>query len=244
MKIRPALLISFLCAAILFCFIAYIFRHEFILRGRINDRMVLKADFLTHLPGPLFIDSEGGDAQSAEAIGKLIYNRNKSIYILSECSSACAEFFIPAAKKISVSRDSLIGFHRNDLMAYSFLSGTSSFSRYCGMERVLWLSKIYKERRLNINFNKEIISKLGIEPIYDSNLSKGGGCYRMVSTSIRSVWYPTSWQLRHLLGIKIGHPICADDERCWKSALHDATLEGSSYVVGDQVYTGGGRERQ
>ncbi len=205
--------------------------------------MVEKARFLVNLPGPIFIDSAGGDVGSAEIISKIIYNNNKDIFILGECSSACSEYFIPAARRVYSSRNSLIGFHRSDLMAPDFFSDKNKLSRYCGFDRLKWLSKLYKEKNFNPHFYRQTISHIRLSYVYSSNLNAGSGCYNFVSSATANLWYPTSQQLKTGLGLDLGHDICADNEGCWKKAIDETFIEKELLVVGDRYYWSPGRRQ-
>jgi len=237
-KWRPIGLI-FVASGLFTCIlltILYLYRDKFVLSGVTDIKMERKALFLSAIPLPILVDSYGGSASHAMNVSKIIYSRQKSIFITGECSSSCAEFILPAARKVYASEGALIGFHRDDLMAMDFFRSDQERHAYCGADRAAWMVDLYKRQNLNVSFYKNVELKLDIKPSYNVKGSYDNGCVKMFSSSAHEMWYPTSYQLKEMLGIDIGHPICADSDICWKRKLAEGSVRGMSYIVGDKVY--------
>jgi hypothetical protein len=229
--ITMCLLVTFLGFLVL-----YTERRAFILTGPIDAEMERKAGRIINIPGPVFVDTGGGDASTAENIAKLMVSRGKSIFILNECSSACAEILIPAAKHVYATENSIIGFHRNDLMALSYFRTPEELNKYCEVERFNWLKSLYSERGLNPYFYKMTADKLGIVPVYGTYWGKGRNCENMITASAEDMWFPTSIQIKKYLGLDLGHPICADRKACWMPYLEKTGLAGDKYIIGDEFF--------
>ncbi|MEL6686315.1 MAG: hypothetical protein AAFP97_01690 [Pseudomonadota bacterium] len=59
----------------------------------------------------IFIDSLGGVVDSAIAIGLKIYDSGKPLHVGVMCFSSCANYIVPAARKIVLSKRTIIAFH-------------------------------------------------------------------------------------------------------------------------------------
>ncbi len=213
----------------------------FSLSGRVDGDMERKATWLVLVPGPLIIDSPGGKADSAFNISKILYKSRKSIFIRGECSSACAEYFIPSASKVYASRDAAIGYHITDFLDDDKGLAASGLPS-CSSERRLWLKKLYQHRSLDPNFYKQTVGELGIQTLPSSLVRQNESCYTQAFTYTRAeIWYPTSGDLKKYLNLDIGHPICADSEKCGQRLLDTlpyakARVLGQAVVIGRRLY--------
>ena len=63
----------------------------------------------------LIVKSPGGDAQYGYRAARIIYEEGHKLIITEYCSSACAEFLLPAAKSLVFDKSPLIGFHGSPL---------------------------------------------------------------------------------------------------------------------------------
>lgn len=210
--------------------------------GEIDYAMVRKAKFATMLPGDLYISSNGGDASAALEFSKLIVKRSKAVHIEDMCISACAEFIIPSASRVYVSKKTLIGYHISDFIVWSHLP-INLRKDYCGSKRYAWLHSAYSMKGLNTNFYQEIDRRLEFKISDAGFIYDGGSCYEVNMTSSKSIWFPNSDQLRDLLNINFSGNICSDDEICWRSRLQHTFPHNAKYVVGNQEFTHGQQAR-
>jgi len=192
------------------------------------------ANFLVKLPIPVIVDSYGGNADSAYRISKLIFMNKKNLVVLNDCLSACAEYFIPSAKHVTVSQKSLIGYHVGDFMNDTY--GTEQeIENDCNFQRISWLRRLYTARNLNQEFYKQTQVRLGLKAVFIKRDFKKK-CTTLFFTYEKSMWFPTSDQLNKFLNLKLSKRICADNVKCWKSNIDSWAPEGAYYVVGDRVY--------
>ena len=107
----------------------------------------------------IFIDSLGGHVIGSMAIGLKIHDSGKTLYVGTRCFSSCANYIVPASKKIILSDKSIIAFH-----------GTASSAFH---EDYIVIPSI-KFRDIGISIEDSIISRLnvtkGVNPheFYDS----------------------------------------------------------------------------
>ena len=222
----PAALLLSVCALVFNCIY---------LSGDINDRMAEKAEKAMLVPLPLIVNSNGGSARYAEIISHSIYNKNKSILVLGNCLSACAEYFIPAAKHVYVTSKSLIGYHVSDFMAEDYFRSPDDLKKYCGFKRLVWLKFLYKERELNSNFYKITYKILQFKPIYNDKLFHNDNCTEVITTQGPAMWFPDSEQLKSDLGLNIDNKICSDSQYCWGRRLSKLGGLSSGYIVGSKL---------
>ena len=213
-----------------------------VLSGEVNAAMQRKSSWLVKLPGPLFVKSGGGNADIARSIAERIRNHDKAIYILDDCSSACAEFFIPAARKVYASDKAVIGYHVSEFWLPYFEGDTAKQTEICGYANLLWLRQVYGERHLKAEFSKEVIKRLGAQPVYGMAPPEPMRCRPPFYASLRArMWYPTSQQLSQKLGLNIGHAICADNSKCAQTIIDREPFarpkfRGEAIVIGEVLY--------
>jgi hypothetical protein len=235
-------LVSILAVGLLFL------QRAIVLEGDVDEAMRRKAEWVIHVPGPVYVDTGGGNADQAWAIAKMIRGHGKNLQILGECTSACAEYFIPAAKRVYVTKQSLIGYHQNDHLDDVYVTRAPERIIVCDAERRDWLKVLYRERGLNSDFYQMTMEKLGTEMLYLESMVKREPYNNCIEPAFAhhtaEIWFPTSRQLKENLGLKIDGPICADDEQCWKRRLEEEAappqprvVGSGKYVVGDVIYT-------
>ena len=59
----------------------------------------------------LIIDSAGGDGLAGIQIGRAIRGKNVTMIVKGVCLSACAQYLLPAARHVTITNGSIIGFH-------------------------------------------------------------------------------------------------------------------------------------
>ncbi|WP_425990263.1 hypothetical protein [Brevundimonas sp. TWP2-3-2] len=200
--------------------------------GRIDEDVAEQFQSRLQDGATVELDSLGGDASSAWHIGQELYDARATVEVKNNCVSACAEFLLPAARQLFVSPRSLIGYHGGDFMfdrlARRFLNNVS----FVDPERLSWLEVLYGERRLSRNFSAEVQQRLDVRFVRRDN---SADVPQLAIFSVNSLWFPTSDQLRNLLGLPIAGPVCADDRRCWEPRIVAISRAGERMVVGDQV---------
>ena len=68
----------------------------------------------------LIINSRGGSALFALKIAKYIIENDLELLVIDDCSSACAEYILPAARRVNFKNSPVLAFHGN-LLAYNEL---------------------------------------------------------------------------------------------------------------------------
>lgn len=89
------------------------------------------------------INSIGGDARNAMAIGDYIYKHGLSVDVRSACASACANYIFPAGKKKYLSNDSYLLWHggANSPEGEFTISGDISRSDFFSLPEIKKLKK-------------------------------------------------------------------------------------------------------
>ncbi len=89
--------------------------HTLIYNGAINGEAVLRAIRLARTSEKpitkLIITSPGGDISAGIEFGYFIKEKNLEVDVRKLCFSACANYILPAAKKVVIKRDSMVAWH-------------------------------------------------------------------------------------------------------------------------------------
>ncbi|WP_297736992.1 hypothetical protein [uncultured Maricaulis sp.] len=83
-----------------------------VLSGRINEEMADCADALLRPEiTTVVVASDGGETFAGRRIGHRIGDRPRTLVIRDRCLSSCANYFIPAARRLELGNHAVIGLH-------------------------------------------------------------------------------------------------------------------------------------
>jgi hypothetical protein len=178
------------------------------------------------------ISLRGGDAGYALDSSDIIDRKRLTLRVTSLCMSACAESILPAAAKLILGPEAIIGFHGNS-MVYRDLSGFDPGP--CNASNNQRHEALLQRKGLNVDFWKEQHKRLDFGDF--RYLADRGGpraeCPHVNMSMRARMWLPTSQQLRELYGLKFDGRICADNPTCLQRRLARVFRKGDLVIVGD-----------
>jgi len=190
------------------------------------------------------IASPGGFPEIALKIADIIIEKNINIVIGGICYSACADIILPAAKSLEFYEHPLIGFHGTVISMKFFVSQgqVSPCTALSEQDEFLLLledlsykmNSLYKSTGHNIDFWKEQTKRLGSPVLVNQEFVKNE-CNPMQQFDYE-LWFPTSIQLKSMLGLNFEGGVCADSASCFERKI--PLLEGlrKKYIVGNNPY--------
>ena len=103
-----------------------------IITGVIDDNFVDQIRQVPNKNSDIIIYSKGGISQEAIKAARIIHDRKHNLIILGKCSSACAEFLLPAANSLTFVEEPVIGFHGNTIAEMHYVKeATGDIAEYC-----------------------------------------------------------------------------------------------------------------
>lgn len=216
-----------------------------IIAGYINREFLKELKALPPETSTIIIYSTGGLGDIALDAAELIRSRGWTVIIFGSCNSACAEYVLPAAKKVVFFDDPLVGFHGNmSSMRYFVLKDelknpcapTSDENKMIQKldAQIARGEALYSETGHNMEFWKEQIERLGSAKLVTTSMGDEGCVY--IQQFPFEIWYPTSEQLTSLFGLKFEGTLCADDVICYNRKIPLFKGVGEKYVVGNTEY--------
>ncbi len=182
--------------------------------------------------------SGGGFPKDAAKIAKLFMGKDLTIVVDRECSSACANYLLPAAKSVIFKNEPIVGFHWSSQMNRDQMirhGGDVSNCVYPGLKE---LEDMYRLKGLNLEFWKEVESRLVLESY--QVVPKSNLCPWKKRKFENRMWLPTSNQLRSLLGLEFTGFVCADDFQACAQRANKRWPRGTRIVIGDEIYISNG----
>ena len=84
----------------------------FVIRGEIDAELArCVRETLADTTRELALDSEGGDVEAALDIADLLAGRDLTMRVEGECNSSCANYFLPLARRVSISPNAMVLLH-------------------------------------------------------------------------------------------------------------------------------------
>ena len=211
-----------------------------IILGRIDHKFLNELKKVSTDHDTIAVASTGGLSSYGEEAAKIILEKNINIIIFLSCTSACAEYLLPAANSVKFYDQPLIGFHGNAQSLYHYLI-EQDVEIPCTIDKTLVTSWAEGHRELHIrtgqnpDFWREQAQRL-IGPPKIINISETiGECIGLQKFKY-DFWYPTSDELKSLLGLKFEGKICSDNQYCYEQKLPLFSDIGSISVVGGEIY--------
>ena len=189
--------------------------------------------------------------------GRIIYEEGHKLVITEYCSSACAEFLLPAAKSLVFDKSPLIGFHGNSLSRESLIreqAGQDAVFCHSTLGLNTRIRQLYKKtghnpdfwktqyKHLNVTDKTIKQSPFSVKKEYEELVVNGTKlrnikeCYTIDVKTSHPFWFPTSKQLKTGFGLKFEGDVCADNQNCYEDKLDKIYPKGTSLAVGDTVY--------
>jgi hypothetical protein len=182
------------------------------------------------------VNSIGGKEEISLDVAEIISNKNATIVVEDYCLSACAEFILPAAKKIVFQNYSIVGFHGNPVITEKYINiNRPDGSQFCNFESAVRMRKLYRKWNANIDFWKLQIGYLVAEKLLINPHRESGECPKVQLKFENDLFIADSKQLEILMGRKFDGAVCADSYETCKKKIARYLSQGK-YVVGDRVF--------
>lgn len=219
----------------------------FYYRGLIDQAFVDNLKTLTDEPITLYLASNGGGADMGLAAANVMLQKNIHLVIDGKygiCASGCAEFIVPAANSVEFINTPLIGYHQNPQLIFHILKDKATEElEHCGFikSEVNATEGLLNQKGLKTDLWKETLDRIDLE--YTQIYLYNGHCPWLSKRFAHELWFPTSTQLRDMLGLEFKGKLCADTPECYEPNIDRFWPAGMSFVAGDTIYVSKGQER-
>ncbi|MEP1230687.1 MAG: hypothetical protein ABJG88_08430 [Litorimonas sp.] len=206
--------------------------------GPLTTDWIVKDQNLTEFSS-VILSSEGGTNNVALKIAENLLVQRRSAMVVAFCYSGCAGI-LPFFEEIEFVDEPSVGFHWNALIMKSAL--TSGQLNQLDNRENPFLSNTQKRLEAQAGFDSEVWwhvqNRINVRII---SLSKSQDSYQEGSVkweSKHNMWFPTSNQMKDLLGLEFKGSVCADNPICIKQRVEQWSTN-SSVIVGDTIYKNG-----
>ncbi len=117
--------------------------NEVYINGRIDADMVGKLKNAPTSLKTIKITSQGGDTIAAIAIGKIIHAKKLDVEVVDICTSACAQWIMPAAKSLKIDDGALVAGHFSATWTTDILLGSGDKTAAQSYKQAAALEKEY-----------------------------------------------------------------------------------------------------
>jgi hypothetical protein len=189
-------------------------------RGELSEQHVAALRDAGDALETVYVNSGGGKAGIGAEIGKILLDQDVDLFVSEQCSSACAEYLMTAARSVTAVGTPIIGLHGNSMMR-ELVYEDQGYDRpaHCRGPSLTVLEEIYVARKLKTDFihaQYERIGQVDLEYFLD-----GDGCPLVTRYDTHGrFWYPTTAEFEDLLGLHIEGRLCADEPRCMRRLIH------------------------
>ena len=166
----------------------------------------------------VYVNSQGGDGFAALEIADRMIALDSSLVVSGVCMSACAEFLIPAAKKVYALDHPIIAVHGNPLLFEKMFQERGTVQPESCSALARGLEGIYRlrGRKTELAFAQE---QALVVVSFESQFNAEKGCFDPVWYFYNSNWMPTSSEYRNQMGLEIDGALCSDDNSCTKARI-------------------------
>ncbi len=185
------------------------------------------------------VTSSGGSNKYAIEVAKKIYKNSIHIEIVSECTSACVEFLLPAAESIKFIDKPLIAIHWGPILNFGQYKRARGHLNGCELNDLVAQVKLFEAKKLNQNFWHHTEKRLVLKHYELSD--KPEQCPWKTREFENDFWLPTSKQLKEMWGLKFTGSVCADNISYCSNVINYRWPKGTRIVIGDEVYISKGR---
>jgi len=202
--------------------------------GRIDEYALDEIKNHTTHGSILIINSTGGKIESAIQLGEYIHHYNLEVIIDGPCISACAEFILPAASKLTLTKDTMIGFHGNQYIFNDLYKRFDSNMRFhCYSELSRKADQLYSKLNVDKDFWLETYKR--IEPVGVQIIENGSDCGALKYKLTHKFWYPSVDQIEGFLNREISDEICNNNGKCMGLyVLQNFRKSGQRYLIHDK----------
>lgn len=184
----------------------------------------------------LTVSSYGGKPSIALKVGKEIFEHDLNLEVAEICLSACAEYLLPGAKKVTLLDQPLIGYHHSPLINdYLLKQNVKKNYNLCqkvgNLEQTQFLITTGKKPQA-WQTTLEKLELVNYQVSYKEN-----SCPWAAKQFKNEFWFPTSDQLNNIFGIKVTGDLCADSSECFKKKIPHHFSKGGTFIVGDTQYS-------
>lgn len=212
--------------------------------GEIDQKFLDSFHDIANSNKTIAISSSGGLAYIAFEIATIISAQDINIIIVGACHSACAEIILPAAKSIEFYNSPLIGYHGNMVsmryyidqgLANPCVSSSNRDNFSATLSKLVNQTKaLYEQTGHNIDFWKEQVNRLGDPKIVKRQIG-GYNCSPSQRFAYK-YWFPTTHQLKTMLGLKFKGNLCSDNQNCYTKKIPLVEGFGEKYIIGNNPY--------
>lgn len=210
------------------------------LKGKLDQSFIEALNALPEKTEALGINSVGGDSIVALDIAEIVRERQFHVIIDGKwgiCASGCAEYILAAASSLKFRNEPLIGFHQNPQIIYHLLENSlPDESIHCDSlkSQISETKVLYSSKNLNSDFWKQTLKKIDLEFF---NPTKIGTMCPAANWKFRNeLWFPTSVQLKEILGLQFEGEVCADNLETCVPKIDKTWPAGVAFAVGDRTY--------
>lgn len=179
----------------------------------------------------LVIFSGGGKTEPSLEIARIIQKEKIDIYIMKLCASACASYFIPAAKNVYNYDKSIIAYHHNNTFFHYYFN--NYFSGKYQIKLKDWLQQeenLYNSTKSNKSILLYPGSMLGIKCAYYIRDKEGSH----IKFKFNKNWYaPTKEELEYNFGKKFYGTYITNSSEYKNSVVFE---DFNSFIIGGKNY--------
>jgi len=206
------------------------------IEGTIDPSFIRRLEQDPEYDDTIIINSSGGRSGYGAQAAWIIKRKRLKVVVDSHCTSACAEYLLPAAKSVTFKNEPLIGFHWNQISIDDYLKDNANRDlEYCDFEVGNDILELWKTAKVNPDFWKETEKRLG-QPRYNIKYRENDCPYASIRSYEKILWFPTEKQLRELFRLKFSGNLCADNSDCYTDKIFGLWKRSDNYVVGDLNY--------
>lgn len=202
--------------------------------SKINENLYKNVQNINLRNKTVAISSVGGNNYWAIKLAQKIEAEKISLNVHYDCTSACAEFLLPAANQVKFIDNPMIGFHWSPLMNMDQFLRFGGTQSGCESQREAYKYQkyIFKKNELNPKFWMEVEKRLQLIT-YDGTVDN---CSTGKRKFLNKLWLPTSNQLKNLLRLNFEGGVCADDFKECRNKVNLLWPEGTRIVIGDKLH--------
>ncbi len=190
----------------------------------------------------IIISSRGGANKAGLDLGEFLQKQNLNIAIngkFGPCFSACAEFVLPAAKKVHFKNNPLIGYHWSpqvDRHLFETANHAQHKVELCDSlnSDVQRTVALLKRRNLKTDLWKQTFERLELEYFQPSIMRHS--CQAGKRKFRHELWLPNSQQLKTYLDLNFTGDLCADYPQSCAKKIDEYFSKGISVVIGESIY--------
>jgi len=190
-------------------------------------------------PGKVIrLNAEFAPSKESVALAEIFQKNSMILKVDEQCLSGCSEYVLAGAKSVIFKNSPLIGFdvsiEQKQQLVFESTSGIYKRRYQILVDKK---QRIYRASELNVEFWKDVSARMNACPKRSTeNLQDwfgGNNCDTLSFVVDFHEWFPTSQQLRDLLGLKFKGTVCADDVAKCILRLNKEYKAGYIFLVGD-----------